>query len=92
MPVADRAPYLDINMFAKGNLHFDLSTRVISTTATLNEVDLFWKKAPVSTAWKLRVHGAVIISKLLYGFESASLTDAGYARLDAFQIKALRKC
>ena len=53
--------------------------------------DLFWKKAPVSTTWKLRVHDAVTTSKLLYGFESASLTNVEYERLDAFQIKALRK-
>ena len=59
MPVADRAPYLGTNMSAKGNPHFELSTRIISTTATLNKLDLFWKKAPVSTTWKLRVHGAV---------------------------------
>ena len=45
----------------------------------------------MSTTWKLRVHDAVITSKLLYGLEFASLTDAEYARLDAFQIKALRK-
>lgn len=91
MPVADRAPYLGTNMSAKGNPHFELSTKITSTTATLNKLDMFWKKAPVSTTWKLRVHDAAIISKLLYGLESASLTDAEYARLDAFQIKALRK-
>ena len=91
MPVADRAPYLGTNMSAKGNPHFELSTRIISTTATLNKLGLFWKKAPVSITWKLRVHDAVIISKLLYGLESASLTNAEYERFDAFQIKALRK-
>ena len=37
------------------------------------------------------MHDAVITSKLLYGLESASLTDAEHERLDAFQIKALRK-
>ena len=47
--------------------------------------------APISTTWKLRVHDAVISSKLLYGLESASLTNAEYDRLDSFQIKALRK-
>ena len=91
MPLADRAPYLGTNMSAKGNPHFEISTRIISTTATLNKFDLFWKKAPVSTTWKLRVHDAVIIRKLLYGLESASLTNAEYERLDAFQVKALRK-
>ena len=91
MPIADRAPYLGNNMSAKGSPHFDISTRVISTTATLNKFGLFWKKAPVSTTWKLRVHDAVITSELLYGLESASLTNADYERLDAFQIKVLRK-
>ena len=52
---------------------------------------MFWKRAPVSTTWKLRVHDAVISSKLLYGLESASLTNAEYERLDSFQIKALRE-
>ena len=90
MPMADRAPYLGTNVSAKGNPHFEISTRIITTTAILNKFDLFWKKAPVSTTWKLRVHDAVITSKLLYGLEPASLTNAEYERLDAFQVKALR--
>ena len=64
MPVADRAPYLRTTMSAKGNPHFERSTRITSTTATLNKLDLFWEKTPVSTTWKLRVHDAVITSKL----------------------------
>ena len=91
MLVADRALYLGTNMSATGNQHFELSAWIISTTATLNKLALFWKKAPASTTWKQRAHDAVIASKLLYGLESASLTDAEYARLGAFQIKALRK-
>ena len=39
----------------------------------------------------MRVHDAVISNKLLYGLESASLTNAEYERLDSFQIKTLRK-
>ena len=78
-------------MSAKGNAHFEISTRIINTTTTLNKLDLFWKKAPFSTIWKMRVHDAVVSSKLLYGLESASLTKAEYERLNSFQIKALRK-
>ena len=91
MPTAERAPYLGTNMSAKGNPHLEISARIISTTTTLNKLDMFWKKAPVSTTWKMRVHDAVISSRLLYGLESASLTNAEYERLDSFQIKALRK-
>ena len=72
MPTAERAPHLGTNMSATGNPHFEISTRIINTTTTLNKLDMFWKKAPVSTTWKMRVHGAVISSKLLYGLESAS--------------------
>ena len=89
--MANRAPYLGTNMSAKGNPHFEISTRIISTTTTLNKLYLSWKKATVPTTWKLRVHDAVIINKILYGLESASLTNAEYERLDAFQAKALRK-
>ena len=64
---------------------------MINTTTTLNKLDMFWKKALVSTTWKLRVHDAVISNKLLYGLESASLTNAEYERLGSFQIMALRK-
>ena len=90
MPIADRAPYQGTDMSAKGNPHVEISTRTINTTTTLNKLDLFWKKAPVSTTWKLRVHDAVISSKLLYGLESASLTNAEYERFGSFQTKALR--
>ena len=87
MPTAERASYLGTNTSAKGNPHFEISTRIINTTTTLNKLDMFWKKAPVSTTWKMRVHDAVISSKLLYGLGSASLTNAEYERLDSFQIK-----
>jgi len=41
MPVADRAPYLGTNMSAKGNPHFEISTRIAATTITLNKPYLF---------------------------------------------------
>ena len=39
----------------------------------------------------MRVHDAVISSKLLYELEYAGLTNAEYERLGSFQMKALRK-
>ena len=85
--MAERGPYLGTNMSAKGNPHFEIISGIIHTTTTLNKVDMFRKKAPVSTTW-MGVHDEVISSKLFYGLESASLTDAEYERLGSFQIKA----
>ena len=44
MPMADRVPYLGTNTSAKGNPHFEISTRIINTTTTLNKPDMFWEK------------------------------------------------
>ena len=62
MPVADRAPYLGTDMSAKGNPHFEINIKIVNTTTTLNKLDMFWERAPVSTTWKLRVNDAVILS------------------------------
>jgi hypothetical protein len=77
-------------MTAKWNPHAEVGARISNTTVVLGKLDLFWKRAPVSTVWKLRVYDAVITSKLLYGLESASLTKPDFARLYSFQMKALR--
>ena len=91
MPVASKAPYLGTSMDARGNPHVEINARITNTRVVLGKLDIFWKRAPVSITWKLKVHDAVIASKLLYGLESGSLTQAEHARLDAFQISALRK-
>ena len=41
--------------------------------------------------WKILVFDAVIRSKLLYGLETAMLTDAAQHKLNVFQLKGLRK-
>jgi hypothetical protein len=89
--VASRVIYLGTCMTANANPHAEVGSRIANTGEVLSKLDMFWRKAPVSTTWKLRVHDAVITSKLLYGLESASLTKSDLARLDAFQVRALRK-
>eukprot|EP00972_Heterocapsa_arctica_P088375 13030634-Heterocapsa_arctica.AAC.1 len=58
---------------------------------TLEKLNTFWTKSTSSIKWKLRVYDAVIVSKLFYGLEALSLTNADHAKLDAFQIRGLRK-
>eukprot|EP00972_Heterocapsa_arctica_P013816 2037709-Heterocapsa_arctica.AAC.1 len=58
---------------------------------TLKKLNVFLTKSPASIKWKLRVYDAVIVSKLLYGLETLSLTDTDISKLDALQIRGLRK-
>ena len=91
MPVASKAQHLGTSMDARVNPHVEINARITNTRIVLSKLDIFWKRAPVSITWKFKVHDAAIASKLLYGLESASLAQAEHARLDAFQVSALRK-
>ena len=74
MPVASKAPYLGTSMDARGNPHVEINARIAKTRIVSSKLGICWKRAPVSITWKLRVHDAVIASKLFYGLESAELT------------------
>ena len=51
----------------------------------------YWKAADASKKWKILIFEAVLKSKLLYGLETTHLTKSCLKRVDAFQIRGLRK-
>ena len=91
VPIVNRATYLGATTTANGNYHAEISARIAASLTTLQRLDIFWNKTQFFKKWKLRVYGAVITTKLLYGLESASLSNTDKKRLDAFQNEGLRK-
>ena len=75
----------------KGDPKKEVSKRISECMAILNKMDPCWKHLENPTKWKLRIYDAVIKTKLLYGLESVQLNDSLKKRLDAFQLKGLRK-
>ncbi len=61
------------------------------STATANKLTLFWDKAENEEQLEIMVYNSVSRSKLLYGLECLELTQAEQDKLDAFQIKGLRR-
>ena len=55
------------------------------------KLSTFWKAANCSPAWKLQVYDAIIQNKLLYGLENVHLTQAVQRKINAFQLKGLRR-
>ena len=51
----------------------------------------YWKASEASKKLQILDFDAIMKSKLLYGMETAQLTDAVLNKIDAFQIKWLRK-
>ena len=56
-----------------------------------NILNLFWRHRDCRLIFKMRVHNAVVRSKLLYGLKPAHLTFANKRKLDVLQLKSLRK-
>lgn len=52
---------------------------------------LFDTQSDQPIKFKLLVHEMVIRSKLLYGLESAALTDGALTQLNTFQLKGIRR-
>ena len=58
---------------------------------TWKKMGPYWKKAAVPNRVKLLAYDALIRSKLVYAFETATLNINAKKRIDAFQLKGLRQ-
>ena len=58
---------------------------------TFNTLARIWKHCSLSRRRKLEIFNAVVVSKLVYGLNTAWLNVAERRRLDDFQNRCLRK-
>ena len=91
VPIKEKAVYLGSVVTGNGNQHAEVQARISAATVTWKRLQTFWRKAPVTVKWKIRVYDSVILSKLVYGLNSLSLTDTDKRKLYAFHMKGLRK-
>jgi hypothetical protein len=63
----------------------------ISTTAYNGLVSKLWRRREVSTKVKMRIFNAVILPVMLYGATAWTLTQKEERRLDAWEMKLLRR-
>ena len=88
--IVDKAKYLGAIITKKANREIDLENRLSIARATAIKLRTFWRKVEVSRIWKLQVYNAVVISQLIYAFDSLHLTDTCKRKLDAFHMRGLR--
>ena len=91
VPIARSATYLGVNIQPNGDHKNEIQSIINAAWITVMKLDIFWRKAPVTIKWKLRVLDAVINSKVLYGTETLVTAQSDYNKLDAFQIRIFRK-
>ena len=87
----DEATYLGGILTKSVNISTEISSRIASATATWKSLDMFWTQACCSLKNKILIYNAVIRSKLLYALETVEIPTSQISRLEAFQLKGLRK-
>ena len=91
VPIQTQADYLGGRIKKTGDHKPELQHRITATWATLRKFDLLWGKSTASITWKIEVYDAVTVAKLMYGLASIPLTKADGGKINAFQMKGLRK-
>ena len=91
VPIQTQADYLRGKFKNTGDHKPELRHRISATWKTVRRLDLLWGKSRASIKWKIRIYGAVTVAKLMYGLTSIPLSKADASKIDAFQMRGLRK-
>jgi hypothetical protein len=87
----DEVKYLGCHLNKKADVDREIKQKIGICMSALKSLDTFWRHSNCPKSFKLIAQDAVIRSKLLYGLESAELTNTQLKKLDVFQLKGLRK-
>ena len=87
----EQAKYLGCTLNKHNDTTKELRGRIRDATITLKRMHTFWSHSNCSIRFKLQVLKAVIFAKVLFGLESAELTDTALRLLDVFHLRGLRK-
>ena len=91
VPTEENTSYLGANINYKHLPNQEINRRIAACMATLTRLNNFWNNNNCPNKFKIQVFDAVIRSKLVYGAESLKVTECMLSRLNAVQIKGLRK-
>jgi hypothetical protein len=91
IPCKEEVSYLGCLLNGKADTNKELRKRTAACMATWRLLDVFFIYGNATCKFKMLVWDVVIRSKLLYGLESAQLTEAAKKRLDTFHLKGLGK-
>ena len=85
------ATYLGNEINREVNIRHEIFNKLQEVRRTWFKLYPYWKATNASKRWKLIVYDAIIRSKLLYGLETIHLTTAMAKKLNAFQMRGIRK-
>ena len=83
--------YLGSSINHQGDMDHELNCRVGKASAAFNQLGKIWINSKLSLRLKLRFYNCSVLSTLLYGCETWYLKSSQEKKLDAFDMRCLRK-
>ena len=83
--------YLGANITKDGGGAVDVSRRIALASAQFKRISNIWQASDNSRKTKVSLFKSLVLSVLLYGYETWKLTKGEEEKLDTFQNKCLRK-
>ena len=83
--------YLGALLDASGKIQSELHRRIGMASADFKVLSRIWNHSDLSRTSKVRIYMSCIVSKLLYGLQSAWLTKVQRAKLDGFHARCVRE-
>ena len=82
--------YLGATLYADGGLKKELNRKLGLAWADFSKLSRLWNHASLDRHRKIRIYKSVVISRLLYGLNTAWLNIAEIRRLNGFHCRCLR--
>ena len=83
--------YLGSSLSSDGSVAAEVGRRIGQAKADLDGLRKVWSHSSMTTARKLCIYDACVVSKLVYGLHTATLNKSERCRLDGFHARCLRR-
>ena len=87
----DAFKYLGSTMTKDGRSDKEISIRLAQATSAMSKLNKVWRSSSISFPVKIRLYRALVVTILLYGCESWTLSAATSRKVEAFEMKSYRR-
>ena len=87
----DSIKYLGALLSSDGRIHSELARRIGAASADFKAIKRVWHHSTLSTHRKMKVFNACILSRAVYGLQTAWMNKAERRRIDGFPTRCLRE-
>ena len=91
LPKRFETTYLGNEINREANIWHEILNKMQEVRKTWFRLLPYWKATNANLKWQLLIFDAVMKSKIIYGLETVHLTQAMMKKIDAFQLRCLRK-